>query len=213
VSEYILNANDGYDNNQSSVMHLFPTLIKQVFLKDHIKNNEQYFNRALEIAKLFDNKDVKTTWLCNTYLSLGKFDVQFDPVYENLVKDIADEVKKFSKLYNISLSKYKIDCINAWINVAKPGAYQELHSHARSHFSVAYYINVPNGAGDIVFYNDSEFNNMFGLPESSEFNQINHQVNSTAGNLLIFRSTVKHLVRHNTSNENRVSLSANFVVS
>ena len=84
--------------------------------------------------------------------------------------------------------------------------------HADSVFSAVYYVRCPVGSGDIVF--DNPQNQMISLKNVDEMNNVNSNFVSyqpTEGDLLIFRSSLRHMVKMGYNKEPRVSLAYNFI--
>jgi uncharacterized protein (TIGR02466 family) len=103
-----------------------------------------------------------------------------------------------------------IKCNEAWVNVAMKGDYQEVHNHPKHHFSAVYYINTPNNCGNIMFKREES---MFPLEASNALANISFcQYAAEATKLLIFPSTLQHLVKANKSDEPRISLALNFIL-
>lgn len=187
---------------------LFPTLVKAVKLSDFQKDKSQFKDKAIN---LYRTLSPQIDWRCDTFSTLNSFDMISDPIFENLIHRIIFEVTQFSKDYGVNSTDLKI--VDAWINVAAPGAFQEYHMHTASHFSVVYYINIEKNSGAIVFRSFEADTDMFPLP-IKEITPASYKTMSFTpeeGTLLIFRSNLKHLVEKNLSTDFRISISMNLV--
>ncbi|MGA7935343.1 MAG: TIGR02466 family protein [Kovacikia sp.] len=107
----------------------------------------------------------------------------------------------------------RIAAANCWVNVNQKYASNKIHDHANCLFSGVYYVKTPEKCGDLMFY-DPRNARTFYKPLVSEFtaytaDAISHV--AEAGLLLIFPSWLKHGVEPNLSDEDRVSLSFNYV--
>lgn len=182
----------------------------------HRENNTQlrlhnpiYLQRALEIQKTVRNGD---TWLSNTYNTLGSYDTSNDSYYKKIVDVTVDSIKNVAKEYGVYTDN--VECTDSWLNVSDQNSFQEYHLHAGNHFSAVYYINVPEDSGNIVFRSAETQTDMFPLPASEHTlaNSKSFIVEPEAGDLLIFRSNVLHMVTINKSNEPRVTMAMNFIV-
>jgi hypothetical protein len=191
-------------------MHISP-LFADVFSKeslvDFIPLNDTFYNRAIEIKGLNNsNRD----WNCDTYSSLGTYKLTLDPIFKPLLDLCVDKVNLFAEFHGVK--KKKIQRVQAWVNVAAKEQYQEYHRHPYVSFSAVYYVKTPDNCGNIVFKKDT-FDEIFPLP-IDEYNEIvsygTHAVTPKAGDLIIFKSNIQHMVNKNKSNENRVSISMNF---
>jgi uncharacterized protein (TIGR02466 family) len=169
-----------------------------------------YIGKKIISLKENSNGISGTSWLCDTFNSLGLDDLKNDDQLDVLFKAFIEEVIFVSKKYGVDTEK--VNCIDSWINLALPGAYQEFHTHPKSHFSLVYYVQVPEQSGRIVF-SSPRSQGMFPLPTSKHVQaNCNTYVYSPKENdLLIFRSDLSHMVEKNNSQYNRISISANFV--
>ena len=186
---------------------LFPTLVYETKLNFDNRFLETKARGVVSQGVRVDNND----WRCDTITTLNQYDLINDQSFSNLIQTIASEVEKFSKEFG---SHGKAKPIDAWINIASPGAFQEYHIHTGSHFSVAYYVKTNSQSGNIVFRSAEADTDMFPLPldELTPASYKTMSLPAEEGKLLIFRSNLKHMVEKNESNEDRISISANFVI-
>jgi len=101
---------------------------------------------------------------------------------------------------------------NFWINVNPPGTYNTTHIHPGAQLSGIFYVKVPDNSGNIVFENTLEQHNplsqfLYGVPTETA------SVTPTAGQTIIFNSHLPHSVELNMSNENRISIAFNILLS
>ena len=106
----------------------------------------------------------------------------------------------------VTNQKVKID--NIWGHVTVPQSATQYHHHASIYngqltdrdalFSCVYYCKIPENSGDIRFRMMAGFREYI-VEEKAE-----------VGKLIVFPSEVPHMTGKNASNENRVSISANF---
>jgi uncharacterized protein (TIGR02466 family) len=185
----------------------FPTLIYETDLSVDNNSLEQ---KALTLRD--NDSTINTSWFCDTYNTIGKYDITKDLVFSNLIQQCEDHVKVFSKEYGIdnAIIKHK----EGWMNVAAFNEYQEFHIHPNNHFSLAYYVSVPENSGDIIFRSPESSTDMFMLPSGKESfaTMKTIRIKPTAGKLIIFRSNLLHMVEKNKSNNARISVSMNMVL-
>ena len=102
------------------------------------------------------------------------------------------------------LPPISIDLTEYWINVMPPGGYQRIHSHPNANLSGTFYLQAPEGSGDLF------------IP-SPYINGIENII-STASEYIIppkvregwlHPSSLPHSVSRNESDEDRVSISYN----
>ena len=170
--------------------------------KFKIKNNE-YYNLALN--EELKNKVSYQNWSCDT------FNFNFSD------EELTEEIKKHLMIFTTEMgfSNRSFSSIDSWINISKPTNFQETHIHSMCHFSVAYYIKVPNNSGGIIFRNHDDLTNVFPIPIKIEdketlFNCPTYRIMPSECDLLIFKSNLPHMVEKNNSNHDRVSISMNF---
>ena len=186
----------------------FPTLVYTETLSEH--DNAKIADYCRDIRK---NTASAHNWRCNTYSSLSSsYNLATDEYFNSLIKDIAVQVGTFCKVY--SLNEFDVLLKEAWFNISDPGSYQEYHIHTESHFSAVYYVKTPEGSGDICFRSHEANFDMFPLKhkEQNQFTYKTVNYKAKESNLLIFRSHLSHMVEMNNSNEDRISISMNFII-
>lgn len=166
--------------------------------------------KSYEIKNVVDDGSSKW-WNCNTYTTFSDISsldnyTEFDFLFDQ----IKTHVNKFGEELLIESNSGKIQ---SWINISSPGNFQELHNHSGSHLSAVFYLKAPENSGDIVFRSFESFGNMFPFPSSgiNEFTYETCKYKPKEKMLLIFKSNLLHMVNLNKSNEDRISVSANFI--
>jgi uncharacterized protein (TIGR02466 family) len=191
-------------------MHIFPLfadVISKESLVDFIPLNDTFYNRAIEIKGL---NEYTQNWRCDTYASMEVYNITLDPIFKSLLDLCVDRANLFADYHGIK--KKKIQYVEAWVNVAAKEQYQEYHRHPNRSFSAVYYIKTPENCGNIVFKKDT-LDEMFPLP-INEYTEVasygTHVITPKAGDLIIFKSNIQHMVEKNKSDEDRVSIAINF---
>lgn len=188
------------------ILALFPTLVKSVDLSEFQIDKNKFIARALN---LYHNTKNPVNWRCDIFTTINSYDMASDALFENLGNRILFETLKFSREYGVTNDNLRI--IDSWINVAKPGSFQEYHIHTGSHFSVVYYVQSKKDSGNIVFRSFEADTDMFPLPVNdltpASFKTMS--LPPEEGKLLIFRSNLKHMVEKNASDDYRISISMN----
>ena len=125
--------------------YLFPI---PVYFEENLLSQKE--NKLLEdrILKLFSSVSVGGDWNCNTFNSMGTYDLREDKTFSDINKKITHHVNLFAATYK-SDWKYEINC--SWFNVASSHQYQEYHNHPDCIFSAVYYVSLPPGSGNIIF--------------------------------------------------------------
>ena len=130
-----------------------------------------------------------------------------DVVFEPLVKEI-DNVCK-----TINLGIKEIMVPQLWVNVNKRGDWNTIHQHGAYHLAGTYYVKVPKNCGQLVFRDPrpGAMSNLFMLNrfDKGEFKKIN----LIDGLLMIWPSYLDHFVEPSQTDEERISISFDVVVT
>lgn len=187
------------------IVAYFPTLIMHEYLHLHVNKHEEIKKRIFEIKEEYS--DFHSHWACDTYTTANVTDLRHEMLFYPIIEEIKKLVYDMAKEYELDCN---IKCTAAWANIANKGDYQEYHNHPNNHFSAVYYIKTPKDCGEIIFSKPFE---MFVLPQSKGFNN-SHRVQFTPeeGKVIIFPSSLLHMVLPNNSDEDRISMSMNFVL-
>ena len=104
---------------------------------------------------------------------------------------------------------------SAWININGPGAYNSLHSHPNTDLSGVMWIKAPKDCGSISFVNPNDhstYNEIYSYTQEFKDQFFIHHaywLPPIEGRMIIFPSHLKHEVKENKSNEDRISVSFN----
>ena len=186
----------------------FVELLYNEKLDSFDNKNKIFLKKALSLRKEIAPAN---DWRCNTFSTYGtSYELLKDTLFEDLVKTCEQQTDTFAKEFGVTKGHSK--CMEAWINVAEPGAYQEYHNHANSHFSLVYYVETPENSGNIVFSTHAQ--DMFPVPNDSLTHASfkTYYIEPKAGEVVIFRSNLRHMVEVNKSNFPRVSIAMNMKI-
>ena len=134
---------------------------------------------------------------------------------QNFIKMISPKISEAIADMNWETKIQKIKIANMWAIINMGGAANSRHHHGNCTLSCAYYVKAPNNSGDIVFY-DPRPAPVYSHPNSNGPNSLNAMVNAispTEGGLVIFPSYLDHSVNENLSNEERIVISFNIILS
>jgi uncharacterized protein (TIGR02466 family) len=199
-------------NSDKKISIWFPTLIYENILKEFVGQNAYLSEKAYKIK----NKESKSSanWGCDTYSTLFQYDAfnDSDEIIQNLIRASKEHVMDFSKEFGITKTIEDLECIDFWFNIAGPGAYQEYHLHPKSHFSLVYYVQTQKQCGNIVFQTADTLTDMFPLlADNSTYASYKNCFYTPKDSLmLIFKSTLLHMVEKNLSGQDRISVAMNF---
>ncbi len=180
----------------------FIDIIHKANLKKIENDNKYFYDTVLNLNNTFL---AKQKWNCTTF--------NYDFVHENLIQEVFVHLRTFADQHGIINKTFT--CVSSWINLAKKGDYQEYHIHPNSHFSAVYYVKVPKNCGRIIFKKKSADFDMFPIKYESntQANSLTYKIVPNECDLLIFRSNLPHMVEKNQSDEDRVSISMNFIIN
>jgi uncharacterized protein (TIGR02466 family) len=160
---------------------------------------------------LRDQSPARHEWDCDTYSSIHK-DIRAEAAFGNLYKETAFHIRKYATEHGMDNPSAELS--EAWVNIAKPGDYQEYHVHPGSHLSAVYYVQTPANCGHIVFRNPMSDIDMLPIRRDRDtacnFDVARYE--PVVGRLLIFRSFVRHMVLRNKGNSDRISIAMNWRV-
>ena len=101
--------------------------------------------------------------------------------------------------------------LQSWPNINRRGDYHPPHNHAWCYLSGTYYVKMPaDGSGAISFYDPRTALNLLAAGEGSDRHE--YTLQPDAGTLLLWHSSLNHLVHPNSSEETRISVSFNIVL-
>jgi uncharacterized protein (TIGR02466 family) len=129
-----------------------------------------------------------------------------DKILHSLITDIQNKINIISKQINPEL-KMEIDI--CWININKKGDYNYDHYHPQSALSGVIYIQTTDES-NIRFETDSLMKH-YPFDIDSELFPSSVEIFPKVGRLIIFPSWLKHGVKQNTSNIERISISFNIL--
>tara|TARA_R110000822_G_scaffold167675_1_gene307853 strand:+ start:3188 stop:3766 length:579 start_codon:yes stop_codon:yes gene_type:complete len=182
----------------------------QIFNESIIIDN--FFNPEVddEIHKVLKNQKKDGGVLKSNF---GGF--QTDTIINKLICDnlLQKCVKCITDIYNLK-TKTKFELNSLWINKNKKNAFNLPHVHPHSHFSGVYYLEVSKDYGEIIFFTDASLNqvNFYDFIDSKEFNN-SYTIKPQKGMLIIFPSSLRHMVTPHFEDIERISVSFNIGLS
>jgi len=113
----------------------------------------------------------------------------------------------------LGLPPIPLEIERAWINLFRPGAQEAQHSHDGSLLSATYYVEAPEGCGDLTFpdpISERRAHRRFTNTSGTTFLTL-HEVafKPEAGRLIMFESWAQHGIQCNKSDKVRISLAFN----
>lgn len=194
------------------INYWFPVGIYHSFYPNHSELATQMLPLIPEKLSCLDN-DQESVWpFWNKLRKSGPTNLLDSPNLEiqNFSNWVENEVTQFSRHYN-SVSSYTIN--QCWTNVYHRGDFQEPHIHPGFDFSAVYFLSVPPNSSKLIFENSLAMSDMRPIKTSQET-----ELNSTMamyvpieGQLVVFRSNLRHAVHPHNNAEPRISLAFNLL--
>ena len=187
--------------------NLWPTPIWQTQIwefmrsKTRVTFNEDFIGWIQ--SKMKDDNSVKKSnrggWQSGLFKATGEF--------EPLAKEIAGFVSHL----NLGIEKIKIPQL--WVNVNKKGDWNTIHQHGQYNLAGTYYVKVPEDSGRIVFRDPrpAAISNKFLVDRFDKGEFFN--IKPLEGMLIIWPSYLDHFVEPSNSDEERISISFDVVVT
>jgi uncharacterized protein (TIGR02466 family) len=179
------------------ILNWFPTTLYQTNDASYIPELEKYFN-TIDWPAHSNN---------TTYFDDCSVDI---PGFKDF---ICTAVNTFASMQGVRLDRYTAHIDKIWLNSMPYGAGHARHAHGYSHYSGTFYVNNPEGAANIRFYNPSADLIKLALPpvddvDLTQFTAEWAEIEPVLGNLLVWNSWLYHEVLENKStavNRNTVS--------
>ena len=154
-------------------------------------------------------QDLSNPWE-DTVQTSFKYTVKHPDIIEErnllrLKKIIFDQAVVFCAAYNLN---YKFVIKESWINICNKGGFQFEHQHLPFLLSGVYYYSATGDEGDIQFSSPNPWldRNTYPFGHDKVFYK------PITGRLILFPSYLKHLVKINNTDSQRISLSFNIEV-
>jgi uncharacterized protein (TIGR02466 family) len=192
---------------------LWPVLFLERSLPGH-----EYANVELErlvLEQEAGNEQLTTDYLGGNLLTVDNPAVQW--LRQCVEKTAVDYCRRAGMDYRIKWS------LQGWANVNRLGDYHDPHNHPYAYLSGTYYVKVPETRaalrnrsdvrpGCITFYDPRGAVNMTAIRDDPQI-EPEHTVSPAAGTILMWPSFLMHFVHPNLSNDPRISISFNVVIS
>jgi uncharacterized protein (TIGR02466 family) len=136
----------------------------------------------------------------------------------------SSKLKKLKQFFDESLLHYfttvyrpKYDVIpritQSWVNYTKPGEYHHKHAHPNSFISGVFYIQSDAEKDKIYFYKDGYQQIKVPAADWNEWNSESWWFEAVTGKLILFPSSLTHMVETVQAEQTRISLSFNTFLS
>ena len=153
----------------------------------------------------------------NKELTISKHRQVFDlPEFAPLKTSVMAAAEKYWR--EVAGVAYSTNLVirHAWLTRHRPGEFNPIHMHTTSLFVACVYLQAPEKCGDIVFFKDNNYLNLFPAVVDLDYhthNMINRKSFSVTPKrdlAVFFPSHLKHTTERNESNEDRYALNVDF---
>jgi uncharacterized protein (TIGR02466 family) len=103
----------------------------------------------------------------------------------------------------------RLKITQSWLNWTKPGQFHHKHAHPNSLISGCYYVNAHKDTDRIYFYRDGYQHIKFPPAEWNAYNSESWWYPVGAGDLILFPSSLTHMVQPVEGEDTRISLAFN----
>jgi uncharacterized protein (TIGR02466 family) len=184
----------------------FPTVIYKTNIKfDDVSSNA--LNDA--VTELNENTDQGTNpWISTTKNTMGIVEPHKQEIFSIINNEIDVHLSRFCKELRVHES-VKFKATQSWINFYSKDDYQESHYHPNFVFSAVFYYKVTENT-KIIFENPAMDMTPLEVDCQTDLNRQYLTINPKDGDLIIFRSYLRHQVPRHGSNDTKITFAYNF---
>lgn len=188
-------------------------------LSNSIKEIDIFKTSISSIETNFNTEDlIKFCKNLNKYYinksNVGGFHSEYFNLKDKKIKNLINEIEKVANI--ISFKKYsinkKLNINSMWSIINKKGDYNTVHNHPFSILSGVLYLKTPKNCGEIEFHNDFSIGNFVRNEHIDNYHVENSSVwflPVKENTMYIFPSWLRHGVKPNLSNDERIIISFN----
>lgn len=187
---------------QAKFLDLWPT----VLIRRQIAGHEKPNTRLIDLIEAMDraSEQLTTQYQGVDFLSIDDSAVRW--LHDAIVDTVNAYFGESGMDYPIRWS------LQSWPNINRRGDYHPPHNHAWCYLSGTYYVKMAaDGSGAISFYDPRAAVNML-VPGGDGAGGHEYTLTPGPGTLLLWHSSLNHLVHPNLSEETRISISFNIVL-
>lgn len=194
--------------NSPSLQYFFPTVL-QVSEVDNAPDLNPRLVAAVHRVRSELPSAKPDTWSCDLYTTFAhpqSLQLLAREPFSELAPIIVREATRFGRELELQVERYPPRITDFWVNIYAKGDAQDVHRHPNSIISGIYYVQTPQDAGDLVLHTPADDELMPPIERPNHLNAATQQWKPDAGQMLLFRSWVRHSVMPNRSDEERISV-------
>ena len=199
--------------SQRNVYNFFPVAVQSTTIAGADQLNAGIIDEIGKVRGTVPNS-LPEGWSCNLYTTIASgFNLLDRPAFKTLQQHIFTEATAFAGVYAYDTKKHPVRITECWVNVYGQGDSQEVHLHQNSVISGIYYVAAPEGCGELLFHSPQA--DVMLAPPTTANNDINTSMiayKPMAGDMVLFRSWLKHSVKPTKGKEERISIAFNLTM-
>jgi uncharacterized protein (TIGR02466 family) len=165
------------------------------------------FKTSVDVSSL-DLSKVEWTENYNNWISKSQ-NILEQPEFEKISQLAFDGVCEYFYGIMRASQKAEIAITESWLNKTEKGQIHHRHYHPNSIFSAIVYLDSEGETGQTKFITSEYQTIEYDIDESNLYNSKSWSITPKVGDMLIFPSSVEHMVTEYQGNTPRVTLSFN----
>ncbi len=206
----------------ADTLNAFPLTI----VKDLISLDETYrqhlIKRILAMREQAPEAKSGASWTGDVH---GFEFLHKDPDFDILSEKLAEAARTYMRTLSVNPDHFIIYFTRSWATVARGKERIAAHAHMQSHLSLAYYLQKPPNAGNLVLHQRAQQNefmgNLFGrrmvemgiVERPSPLNSNQISIEATEGDVIVFPSKTEHSTSPNLTDQDRISIAVDVVAT
>lgn len=183
----------------AQIQSLFPTpVVTNKFASSFVKKEKEFIqSHADKVIKSTFNNISKDKYILE-YMEMGR-----------IRKFIEENIKTYLKEVVCADKEVSLRITQSWLNYTETGRSHHRHTHPNSYISGVFYFNADPELDKIYFLKE-DYKQILVSPESfNHWNSTSWWLPVGTGDLLLFPSSLMHMVDNTVSKDTRISLSFN----
>lgn len=128
---------------------------------------------------------------------------------QNLKEFFNSCVQQYLEIIYRPSTDIKLRITQSWANYTNKGEYHHKHAHANSFISGVFYVQTDNETDKIYFYKDKYEQLSIDTREYNIYNSDSWWFKAEQGLLIVFPSSLSHMVTYTSCEDTRISISFN----
>ena len=203
-------------------LNAFPLTI----VKDQISLDESYrdhlIKRILAMRAQAPEAKAGASWTGDVH---GFEFLHKDPDFDILSEKLAEAARAYMRTLSVNADRFIIYFTRSWATVARGKERIAPHAHMQSHISLAYYLQKPPNAGNLVLHQRVQQNEFIGslfaqrmielgvVEQPSPLNSNQISIEAEEGDVIVFPSKTEHSTSPNLTDLPRISIAVDVIAA